>query len=90
MAKLLSLQTCSRANKPRSSAAATTPRPSAAPLTTPANSASQGLSAMDFRTAGQRFNACDPHTRAPPLVDCRAARRPPKSVSTYAQFASSA
>eukprot|EP00969_Alexandrium_andersonii_P362174 15459128-Alexandrium_andersonii.AAC.1 len=51
MATLLSLQTCSCAVRPRAWAAAATPRPSAAPATMPASSASPELRALVFRVA---------------------------------------
>eukprot|EP00969_Alexandrium_andersonii_P086334 3806089-Alexandrium_andersonii.AAC.1 len=53
MAALLSLRTCSRTVSPRSWATATMPRPSAAPLTMPASSASPELRAMVLRVADQ-------------------------------------
>eukprot|EP00969_Alexandrium_andersonii_P190077 8398199-Alexandrium_andersonii.AAC.1 len=45
-AALLSLRACSRAMSPRSWPSATKPKPSAAPLATPARSASPELNAM--------------------------------------------
>eukprot|EP00969_Alexandrium_andersonii_P347553 15366817-Alexandrium_andersonii.AAC.1 len=64
---------------------AASPRPSAAPLTTPANSASPELKAMVFWVVDQCSMARCPRMRAPPRVGRRARRRPAKSASTYAR-----
>eukprot|EP00969_Alexandrium_andersonii_P069016 3044186-Alexandrium_andersonii.AAC.1 len=57
-------------------------RPSAAPLTMPANSASPGLNAMVFRVVDQCLMARMQRTHTPPHVDRRVRRHPAKSVST--------
>eukprot|EP00969_Alexandrium_andersonii_P201821 8916894-Alexandrium_andersonii.AAC.1 len=60
--------------------------PSAAPLTTPANSASPKLSAMVFCAVGQRLIVRAPRAQIPPRhVDRRSRRRPAKSVSANAR-----
>eukprot|EP00969_Alexandrium_andersonii_P202349 8941038-Alexandrium_andersonii.AAC.1 len=58
------------------------PRPSAAPLTMPASSASPELNAMVFCVVDQRLMARMPLTHTPQLVDLRVRRHPAKSVST--------
>eukprot|EP00969_Alexandrium_andersonii_P018365 802997-Alexandrium_andersonii.AAC.1 len=80
-AALPSLHTCGPATSPRSWATATMPGPSAAPLTTPASSASPELSAAVFRVVDQRFSARRPRTETPLLVGRRAVRHPAKSAS---------
>eukprot|EP00969_Alexandrium_andersonii_P095606 4223904-Alexandrium_andersonii.AAC.1 len=57
------------------------PRPSAAPCTIPASSASPELKAMVFCVVDQCLMACMPPTHTPPLVDLRVRRHPAKSVS---------
>eukprot|EP00969_Alexandrium_andersonii_P099741 4399920-Alexandrium_andersonii.AAC.1 len=58
------------------------PRPSAAPLTIPASSASPELKAMVFCVDDQCLMACILLIHTPPLVDRRVSRHPAKSVST--------
>eukprot|EP00969_Alexandrium_andersonii_P185131 8178889-Alexandrium_andersonii.AAC.1 len=59
------------AENPKSWAIATRPRPSAAPLTTPANSASPELNAMVFGVADECLMAREPRMHVPPHVDLR-------------------
>eukprot|EP00969_Alexandrium_andersonii_P151213 6686082-Alexandrium_andersonii.AAC.1 len=66
---------------------ATRPRPSAAPWTTPANSASPELKAMVFCVVDQCLMARRPRTHTPPQMDRRARRRPAKIVSAYTRRA---
>eukprot|EP00969_Alexandrium_andersonii_P263652 11653315-Alexandrium_andersonii.AAC.1 len=84
IAALLSARTSRGAANPRSWATATSPSPSAAPLATPANSASPDLKAMVFCAVDQRVTAHNPRAHAPPRVD-RLAAHPAKSASTYAR-----
>eukprot|EP00969_Alexandrium_andersonii_P249809 11040272-Alexandrium_andersonii.AAC.1 len=63
------------------------PRPSAAPFTMPANSASPELSAIVFCVVGQCLTACAPRVQTPPHVERLARRHPAKSASTNARMA---
>eukprot|EP00969_Alexandrium_andersonii_P151107 6681301-Alexandrium_andersonii.AAC.1 len=83
MTALLPAQTSREAENPRSWATAVRPKPSAAPLTIPASSASPELKAMVFWVVDQCLMAREPRTHTPPHVDLRVRRRPAKSVSTY-------
>eukprot|EP00969_Alexandrium_andersonii_P047109 2067079-Alexandrium_andersonii.AAC.1 len=58
------------------------PRPSAAPLTMPASSASPELKAMVFCVVDHCLMSRAPRTRAPPHVEPRVRKHPAKSVST--------
>eukprot|EP00969_Alexandrium_andersonii_P153999 6808496-Alexandrium_andersonii.AAC.1 len=59
------------------------PRPSAAPLTTPASSASPEHKAMVFRVVDQCLMACAPRTHTPPRVERRVCKHQAKSVPAY-------
>eukprot|EP00969_Alexandrium_andersonii_P117219 5184424-Alexandrium_andersonii.AAC.1 len=63
------------------------PRPSAAPFTMPANSASPELSAIVFCEMGQRLTARTPHIQTPPHAERLVRRHPAKSVSTKVRMA---
>ena len=69
-------------SRPKAAAKLAMPRPSAEPLTTPANSASPELSAMVFWVTDQCFRTCGPLQHSPPDVDLRVITHPAKSVST--------
>eukprot|EP00969_Alexandrium_andersonii_P065075 2864970-Alexandrium_andersonii.AAC.1 len=58
------------------------PRPSAAPVTIPASSASPELSAIVFCVVDQCLTACAPRMQTPPHVERLARRHPAKSAST--------
>eukprot|EP00969_Alexandrium_andersonii_P010973 477648-Alexandrium_andersonii.AAC.1 len=85
IAALLSAQTSREAANSTSWAMATKPRPSAAPSTMPASSASPELNAMVFCVVAQCLVAHRPRTHAPPHVERRARKHPAKSASTYTQ-----
>eukprot|EP00969_Alexandrium_andersonii_P343421 15179750-Alexandrium_andersonii.AAC.1 len=61
------------------------PVPSAAPLMTPASTASPEFSAIVFCVVDQCLMVCTPRAQTPPQVDRRARRRPAKSVSASAR-----
>eukprot|EP00969_Alexandrium_andersonii_P034160 1493814-Alexandrium_andersonii.AAC.1 len=61
---------------------AVSPRPSVAPVTIPADSASPELKAMVFRVMDQHFLVCCPRRHTPPHVDRRVRKQPAKSVPT--------
>eukprot|EP00969_Alexandrium_andersonii_P238897 10545958-Alexandrium_andersonii.AAC.1 len=65
----------------------TMPRPSAAPFTMAANSASPDLSAIVFCVVGQCLTVCTPRMQTPPHVERLAHRHPAKSVSTNVRMA---